>query len=308
MTNNNTNGGAINSNEALSFIEFIDKYQQYFMTAFRFLEDRESNDHVYPNVKIIKKAKDLDVSIDVSNVKYPYFQLRGKPVSKEQAYDIIARTDIEFKCLEYRAYTDEKIDTDAMLYLKHFSNNWFSHNQFPFLVGWCHPDGTIGVNDTGHKYPDFDEVLLDLVQIVNAFPYLEFVIAFTTWYELSPTCQERFDNDKIKESFEEFQRKQVEIANQELEAGVVMGYYIHDSIIEIIDKEDAYRLLNEYKEKYGKDEIVYHDLYYGELVPSPITYDMLNSCINAISDEAFRKYVRKHMNKDLEQLKVEVNL
>ena len=260
-------------------------------------------DHIesmYPNVKIINKINDLDIIYEVGSIKYPYYQLRGKPVTKEQAYDIIAHTDIEFSCIQYRVCVDKKMDIDEILDIMHFSNNWFSHNQFPFLVGWCHPDGTIGVNSIGHKYPDYDEILDDLAQIITTFPYLDFVVAFTIWEELSPSCQEEHFCNKhdINEAFDEFQRRQVRLANQELEEGVVMGYHIHDGTIEILDKEDSYRLLNEYKEKYGKDEMVYHDFYYGSIVPSPVTHEVMNNCIDAIKDETLHEYIQKHLTED----------
>lgn len=75
---------------------------------------------------------DEEVSRYDTNTRRPYFQLRGKKVTEDQAFDIIRKTDRFF---QWEAKIPEVIQT------LHFPNWWFCKNHYPTHYGWCHPSG-----------------------------------------------------------------------------------------------------------------------------------------------------------------------
>jgi hypothetical protein len=101
------------------------------------------------------KYDDIEIIIDKDMDQYdsitrrPYYRLRGKPVSKEQAFEVIRRTDAIFRFDIKLPYASDYIRTC------HIRNWWFNRNHFPSDMGWIHSDGTVGGNGITDKYPEF---------------------------------------------------------------------------------------------------------------------------------------------------------
>lgn len=143
--------------------------------------------------------------------KWPQMVVTGKPVTVDQAKEIIFRTDrfmtdaCEYsggnardfnaayrtragldKLMEERKYPEghtymstnwelqEKLNEAAgILQLGYVNNSWASSAFIFGPHGWCHPDGTISYIDNVGKWPSVDEVYADWVAIAQAFPFLD---------------------------------------------------------------------------------------------------------------------------------------
>lgn len=139
---------------------------------------------------------------DIDLVKWPAIKITGTPITKEQAIDIIRRTDSFFNYLPFgnnHRYVEEMMDTlnfpkynykvtnDSKYFekvnkyqekikwinLEFLSNDWLSCCGFYGANGWCHPDGKIGLMKNIGKYPTVEEVYDELTAIAKNFPYLE---------------------------------------------------------------------------------------------------------------------------------------
>lgn len=131
--------------------------------------------------------------------KWPQMVVTGRPVTKEQALEIIRRTDTFFvheysgndrdyeaaiiKRFEYPRfdYASGKSNYDAReawmttwqaVRTSYVHNSWVSCSFILGPHGWCHPDGQIGFIDNIGKYPSGEDVLEDWTAIATAFPFL----------------------------------------------------------------------------------------------------------------------------------------
>lgn len=143
--------------------------------------------------------------------KWPQMLVTGRPVTVEQAQEIIFRTDdfltnaSEYSggnCHEFNRYyreiagldqlrverqypeghTYRVTDWDRMYQLRnslgivhtsYVRNNWASSSFIGGPHGWCHPDGTISFSDNVGKWPSIEEILDDWTGLAQAFPYLD---------------------------------------------------------------------------------------------------------------------------------------
>ena len=65
-----------------------------------------------------------------------------------------------------------------------FGNQLIAKNYYPQSFGWVHIDGTIGVNSVIMEYPNIHEFIDEWEEKLEAFPYLDLVIAVTNWEEM----------------------------------------------------------------------------------------------------------------------------
>lgn len=138
--------------------------------------------------------------------KWPKMLVTGKPVTVEQAQEIIRRTDSFFGYFgggnnhkyiarvrealgmspsrtlydstpEERRVASEKMDTWreewGYIYTEYVINSWISCNFIFGPHGWCHPDGTIFFADNVGKWPSVREVYEDWNILARHFPFLE---------------------------------------------------------------------------------------------------------------------------------------
>lgn len=122
------------------------------------------------------------------SVRRPYNRMRGKPVTREQAFDII-RTDNFF------AEIDEIHHSGDFVSSVNF-DNWLIHkNHYPQGYGRIHADGTVGTNSITQKYPELYEFIGEWFEKLMKFPYLDLVIAVTCWNELPNVLWEDLGKD-----------------------------------------------------------------------------------------------------------------
>lgn len=142
--------------------------------------------------------------------KWCQMVIEGDNITKEQAIEIIKRTDTFFigECFgNNRSYIKEakrlfdikdmsdfeKEDFNVRIekYFKnkeelilrwnsieltHLVNRWISNSWIGGANGWCHPNGEIKYCDNIGKYPDVEEVYSDLEKLAAAFPFLNMTV------------------------------------------------------------------------------------------------------------------------------------
>lgn len=163
--------------------------------------------------------------------------MRGVPVTAEQAFDIIRRTD-RFLNFYVSAVRNHKDYIGCM----NFDNCLIQEDHYPVGYGWIHADGTIGANATTEKYPTVREFIEEWYKLLYAFPYLDLIIAVTGWNE-GP-----WDDEMVSE--EEFCKE------------VAVGIYVHDRKLEILNPSDTIAKYKEYNKRYGTPPEKFEREYY----------------------------------------------
>ena len=155
--------------------------------------------------------------------KWPQMKVSGKPVTVEQAKEIIRRTDSlfahgsggnnhrfnvwAFNKVGYPHDEDNRIPDgpdrikklqalwDAqddwrkrwgVVETSYVRNSWASSAFIHGPAGWCHPDGTISYIYNVGKWPIGEEVRQDWEEIARAFPFLELAVVLMSGEE----CEE----------------------------------------------------------------------------------------------------------------------
>lgn len=202
----------------------------------------------------------------------PYYRMRGKRVTEEQALDIIRRVDRFFG---FKGDVTEHMDYIGSL---NFDNWIFDPNHYPSQYGWVHVDGTIGCNGITQKYPNIDELIAEWFEKMKAFPYLDLVIAITNWDE-SPPCV----RDTSGDAKGQYRKKEFSDFLEDVECGI----WVHDKVLEIMSPGRTVKTYVEYAKLYeDKNKEKYQPEYYNEhgIVQADLEY--LKKCIEAYGLDA----------------------
>jgi hypothetical protein len=132
--------------------------------------------------------------------KWPQHLVTGKPVTIEQAKEVIRRTDTFFSSgyggnnHRYDAWVrdtlgmtpeDKKYGPEAWEHDEKWRAKWgcisteYVHNTWISCAfiggphGWMHPDGHIGFVDNVGKWPNCRDILEDWEKLATAFPFIE---------------------------------------------------------------------------------------------------------------------------------------
>lgn len=223
----------------------------------------------------------------------PYFRMRGRPVTEEQAFDILRRTlQLPFKGF---SDLDEKKRLEGRLptFYITLENSWLTSNSPRH--GWIFPDGTVGMNNhSGEKYPSATEFYDELIQIQQAFPYLDLVLAFTDWDEMPPyawkgmfrnilTEKEKEKNGKYldktydrkyDELYQVDEEKVDRLISEEVFPDflehIEFGLWLHDGVLEVMAPERAREKYQEYNRLCGEPNELRFTLH-------PYAFNTLNS-------------------------------
>lgn len=204
-------------------------------------------------------SKDYD-----SNTRRPYFRLRGRPVTEEQAFEIIRRIDRFF---ESNDLIQDFVDTC------NFPNWLVNANHYPRGCGWVHPDGLIGMNGITGKYPNVTEFVDEWLSKLNAFPYLDLVIAVTDWDEIPSDLWGVSRNKRRDFELPEY--------DKDFYKAIETGIWVHDKTIQILTPNEAVEKYKEYDALYGKDRDRFRSMYYEENNIYEIDDAYLKRCIEA---------------------------
>ena len=238
---------------------------------------------------------DPEVSGIDFDVRRPYFRMRGKPVTEEQAFDIIRRTDNFFSWDMDRFHLKGLVGNRFLL-----SNVWVSPSFYPHS-GWVRPDGIVGQNGVTGKYPAEDEFLASILPLKEAFPYLDLMIAVTDWneipdylWDLMEKSHEAENYDLHKKYHDEFERMQTSEDYPDFPDHIVYGIWVHDDKVELMAPARAREKYLEYNRLYGgADEAIFTMDYYEKNNIHPVDFAYLQRCIRSYGlepDEVLAKY------------------
>ena len=197
----------------------------------------------------------VDLAFDEGTLKYftntrrPYYQMRGKPITKEQAMEVISRTDNYFR------WNDEYMP-ENFIYSTNFDSWWFDMNHIPSNYGWVHPNGNIGSNAITQKYPTLAEYVDEWCWYLKEFPFLDLIIAITDYNEYPP------DDAKFEDC-------------------VTLGIWVHDNKVEFLSPKNALKQYKAYARKYENNPRSYipeHCLEYQNID----IIDYKNKCLEMI--------------------------
>ena len=259
----------IQFNTFLEFRKHVDSDNQT-MEEFEKEERNKLNNKVYnEDIKVI-----FDDSFKTwrTTARRPYFRVRGPKITKEQAFDIIRKTDTQFTCMSDKQgnYLDNKLN---LVNTTNLENRWFTTDICPSFNGWCNPDGTIGYNDITSKYPELVEFLEDVYMLLKEFPYLNFVWAVTDWNEMP-----QYMWDKLFGSADSPQ----EWINEEypdFNDNISILFWVHDNTLEIMEGQKAKEKYIEYNSLYGQDDGKFTQNYYDLQGKSPVDVKYLDKCL-----------------------------
>lgn len=230
--------------------------------------------HILEHFQLVIDRQAADISIDA---RRPYFRMRGRPVTEEQAFDIIRRTDNFFRS-DMCKYNLSGLVSDRVV----LDNLWYSPQFYPHPLGWVRPDGVVGMNNVTGKYPNECEFLRSVLPLITAFPYLDLVIAITDW-NVGPDYAW---NDFFQGHKNEMDDEKNSIFNREdypdfLE-NIVYGIWLHDNTAELMAPERAREKYAEYNRFYGgPDEQIFTMHYYEDRNIHPADLDYLKRLICA---------------------------
>lgn len=125
--------------------------------------------------------EELDLCRNLSNVRRPLVLVRGKPVAKEQAMQLITGEEPLFgEGGPEGCWFDPRQDRGVL-------KNIFYRKSFSWLSTWLYSDGTIGGNliHLG-KYPELDEFVPMYACLSGKYPFLDMVVSYTMYDEC--TC------------------------------------------------------------------------------------------------------------------------
>lgn len=220
--------------------------------------------------------------IDYSNfARRPYYRMRGKSVTKEQAFDIIRRTDRFFGDIDSIREHDDFVGGG------HFDNWLIDRNHYPYGYGWIHVDGTVGLNGITYKYPELYEFINECFHKLRCFPYLDLVVVITDWDEIPAEAWENLESDfhdKRLFEYKDYDKKFYE--------AVVLGICIHDKTVEVLRPADAVKKYKEYASLYEKSREIYIPEYYEEHGIEQVDLPYLKKCIESYglnADEVLSK-------------------
>lgn len=173
------------------------------------------------------KLKAIEIQIDNDATEWetvsrrPYYRIRGKKVTEEQAAEIICATET------FRGRRETELELGSMESIAAY-------------------DGTVGMN--GHvaiKWININELLLDILRLKRCFPYLDYVMALSYWDEKAPGL------DVFESEYDEARNCICE--HKDFCENIQIGVWVHDNKIEVMNEEDTVKKYEEYRSLYEVD-------------------------------------------------------
>lgn len=204
-----------------------------------------------------------------------YYRLRGKPVTPEQAFEIIRRTDTFMRNIDQIYWRDDHVGGDL------FPSYFFTRRHTPNGFSWAHLDGTIGINyHISLAFAKMKAILEEWSYIAKAFPYLDLVIAITNWDEYSYEAWEHDDKGSFELKYNSFYELDAREHDALFYEDIQIGLRIRNGELELLDKEDAVKTYKEYAELYeAEPREKYKANYYQELAQRQDSPELLRQAI-----------------------------
>lgn len=219
----------------------------------------------------------------------PYYQMRGKRISEEQAFEIISKTD---RTISY------SLGFEGSIPCYNFYNDWFYYcNDIDGRYGWVHPNGIVGINSIMPKYPTVDEFAHEWAIYLHNFPFLDLIVGITWWNEMSNERHQMMN----PYNWRDYEYVGYDDFLDNIEAGI----WVHDRKIEIIDREKTIEVYRQYEQLYEeKDKRVYFHKYYDDFQPDITTMKYLEKCLASYGITDCEKFLSQNLYKlQFERLK-----
>jgi hypothetical protein len=186
---------------------------------------------------------DEDSFVDME--KHPYFRMRGKRVTKEQAFDIISR-ESENKRNHFIKRAENIIEESPAL---QFTEIKLHHtSRFDWIRSWIDPDGAVGeTNYCAWKYPDGLRLMEEHMLNAKRYPFLKYVIVYTMHDAVSR--EDLYYEDGIFHDIED----------TIFWGGFEYALWVHDGGVERVDRDKAKELYEEYQSEYPCEEMFMRD-------------------------------------------------
>lgn len=186
---------------------------------------------------------DEDSFVDME--KHPYFRMRGKRVTKEQAFDIISRESVD-KRNQFIKRAENIIEESPAL---QFTEIKLHHtSRFDWIRSWIDPDGAVGeTNYCAWKYPDGLRLMEEHMLNAKRYPFLKYVIVYTMHDAVSR--EDLYYEDGIFHDIED----------RIFWGGFEYALWVHDGGVERVDRDKAKELYEEYQSEYPCEEMFMRD-------------------------------------------------
>ena len=186
---------------------------------------------------------DEDSFVDME--KHPYFRMRGKRVTKEQAFDIISRESVD-KRNHFIKRAENIIEESPAL---QFTEIKLHHtSRFDWIRSWIDPDGAVGeTNYCAWKYPDGLRLMEEHMLNAKRYPFLKYVIVYTMHDAVSR--EDLYYEDGIFHDIED----------RIFWGGFEYALWVHDGGVERVDRDKAKELYEEYQSEYPCEEMFMRD-------------------------------------------------
>ena len=225
----------------------------------------EANTRIMNRFHLVIDPEVSDIDLDA---RRPYFRMRGRPVTEEQAFDIIRRTDNFFRHDMDKYRLDSLVGDRCVL-----DNVLYSPNFYPHPRGWVRPDGTIGTNGITGRYPCEMEFVDSMLPLMLAFPYLDLMIGVTDWNEGPDYAWDAYGSDGDVFSREDY---------PDFEENIVYGIWLHDGALELMAPARAREKYAEYRRLYaGPNEDIFKIGYCAANHIHPADFEYLKRCIRS---------------------------
>ncbi len=234
----------------------------------------------------------IDRSIDQKKMeewfgREPFYRLGGKPVTEEQAFDIIRRTDRFFGEIPEIYHHEDYV---CSIY---FDNCWiYSPEKFARSGGWAYRDGMIGHDGILYKNPSLKAIIKDWAKNLIAFPYLDLAIAITgsKWEWEVEKIIRKLEQQHIRGDRSRWEIKKSEDCDEAFYASVYWGIWVHDKTLEVLTSGDALAVYKKYASLYKKYKV--RETKDEEAVPLDLPY--LRRCIQAYGMDADKVLSQKN--------------
>ena len=182
---------------------------------------------------------DEDSFVDME--KHPYFRMRGKRVTKEQAFDIISR-ESENKRNHFIKRAENIIEESPALQFTEIKLHYASG--LSWIQSWIDPEGAVGeTNYCAWKYPDGLRLIEEHMLNAKRYPYLKYVIVYNI--HDARMREDLYDADVIFH----------DIDDSIFWGGFEYALWVHDGGVERVDRDKAKELYEEYQSEYPCEEM-----------------------------------------------------
>jgi len=173
----------------------------------------------------------------------PYYLLRGKPVTREQAFEVCYYTNW------WQQRDRDPKTQEAFIDLPGAMTVYLAPNHWPNNYGMLQLNGNFGINGLLWPYVERGSVINELFGLVERFPFLEFAMAVMNHEEMPSAMWDDWE-DPAKENEKHYTFEYPMEAKD-----VDYGLHVTRERIEVLEPDQAMASLQRYESLYTPEEI-----------------------------------------------------